>query len=667
MAVVNKFNVNNKQVTLDADIIENMSANDVSYNSSLQYDDNTVGDKLSELSQQVIYDVTVNNDGVTFTSLSELLSSENLSTLIPSTVRCGGMSIRFLNSSDNKYIQARCMAQNFTTDVTQWQGVDDGPTAASDNLVKSSGVYNYLRNYVEKSISENIINSQKCTYGCIFGRDGSIISGFSQTEYCISDYIPVNGQNITANSFNRDGYSSFVVYNQIKELRTIVNSSTYTYQQGDYYVRICFKWDNKVHNIRANYGDVLLDYVEYSPIYGYLDGVRKLENDIHITSDNLSPTIIKPKKSFNDITTTFKSVFTALQLVQKFTGKWFISSFIYKTTGSTLEIYKCLIEDNILVNKGFYETISLKSEWLAPEYGTNVYVVPYLKEIDFIPAVKFFFADNLTINDNGYIAAGQNISIKDKHAIAFGIIGAPPIEDSEITSISNYVFPVRGKTIGFLGDSITEMGYYVHSLSTLCECTCINYGIAATHIAATGTAWDEQKPPFEHRVSEMSNDLDAVVVFGGTNDFGHPNTAVFGEFTDYTDQNKYTFYAGLHRMCKQLYNKYRGKPIIIMLPIHHGYEVDTPEVIFNDDDTITEGTNPTTHKTFLDYVKAIKEVASYYSFFVIDAYAESGLNPCLETSDARYYFTDGLHPSSTGGLRLAKFMKPELEKIFNSI
>ena len=49
MAIVNKFNVNREQVTLDADIIENMSANDVSYNSSLQYDENTVGDKLSEL------------------------------------------------------------------------------------------------------------------------------------------------------------------------------------------------------------------------------------------------------------------------------------------------------------------------------------------------------------------------------------------------------------------------------------------------------------------------------------------------------------------------------------------------------------------------------------------------------------------------------------------
>ena len=53
MAVVNKFNVNNKQVTLDADIIENMSANDVSYNDSSQYKESTVGKKLSELVLEV--------------------------------------------------------------------------------------------------------------------------------------------------------------------------------------------------------------------------------------------------------------------------------------------------------------------------------------------------------------------------------------------------------------------------------------------------------------------------------------------------------------------------------------------------------------------------------------------------------------------------------------
>ena len=141
MSIVNKFNVNKQQVTLDADIIENMSANDVSYNASTQYDENTVGDKLSKLNQQVIYDVTENNDGATFDSLSELLSSENLSTLIPSTVKCGGMSIRFVNSSDNKYVQYRYMGTETTgnpnpfINAANWQGVDDKPTAESENVL----------------------------------------------------------------------------------------------------------------------------------------------------------------------------------------------------------------------------------------------------------------------------------------------------------------------------------------------------------------------------------------------------------------------------------------------------------------------------------------------------------------------------------------------------
>ena len=50
--------------------------------------------------------------------------------------------ITYVHTNDNKYIQARLMANAFTTDVTQWQGVDDEPTAVSSNLVKSDGIFN---------------------------------------------------------------------------------------------------------------------------------------------------------------------------------------------------------------------------------------------------------------------------------------------------------------------------------------------------------------------------------------------------------------------------------------------------------------------------------------------------------------------------------------------
>ena len=88
-------------------------------------------EKVKEIGQQVIYDVTKNNptagpnnDGK-FESLSALLSDENLSTLIPVVVRCGGMSIRFVQSSDNKYVQYRLMADDWSTDTDDWSISDE--------------------------------------------------------------------------------------------------------------------------------------------------------------------------------------------------------------------------------------------------------------------------------------------------------------------------------------------------------------------------------------------------------------------------------------------------------------------------------------------------------------------------------------------------------------
>lgn len=129
-----------------------------------------VSDIVNELESQVIYDVTANNDGVTFGSLSALLSDENLSTLIPSTVRCGGMSIRFIQGSvpnfGNKYVQYRLTNQSWSIDVYDWQeigsaefstgekvsetGIDDEPTAGSDNLITSGSVVTIQKGNLKK-------------------------------------------------------------------------------------------------------------------------------------------------------------------------------------------------------------------------------------------------------------------------------------------------------------------------------------------------------------------------------------------------------------------------------------------------------------------------------------------------------------------------------------
>lgn len=100
---------------------------------------------VNKLSTEIIYDVSAHNDCAVFGSLQDLLSSSNLSTLIPTSVRHGGMSIRFVQSSDNKYVQYRLIADTFNTNIANWQGVDDEPTAGSENLVKSGGVFDEMQ------------------------------------------------------------------------------------------------------------------------------------------------------------------------------------------------------------------------------------------------------------------------------------------------------------------------------------------------------------------------------------------------------------------------------------------------------------------------------------------------------------------------------------------
>lgn len=83
-----------------------------------------------EVEQAKIFDVSVYNNGAVFESIQALLCSSNLSTLIPTSVRHGGMTIRFIQGSeqgsDNKYVQYRLKAQDFTTDTTQWVIADEG-------------------------------------------------------------------------------------------------------------------------------------------------------------------------------------------------------------------------------------------------------------------------------------------------------------------------------------------------------------------------------------------------------------------------------------------------------------------------------------------------------------------------------------------------------------
>ena len=214
---------------------------------------------------------------------------------------------------------------------------------------------------------------------------------------------------------------------------------------------------------------------------------------------------------------------------------------------------------------------------------------------------------------------------------------------------------LKGTKINFLGDSITEgAGTSSHDkmFTMLIEreygAICQNYGIGGTRIARQKTPTEEKfDRDFISRVPEMDNDADIVVVFGGTNDFGHGD-APLGTMNDRTP---YTFYGALHCLYTALTEKYPDVPVVILTPLHRWNE-DSPK-----------GDNkPEPVGTLKEYVNIIREVAEYYSLPVLDLFKESGLQPKIPVIQQKYV-PDGLHPNDDGNAILAHKIARFLETL----
>lgn len=206
---------------------------------------------------------------------------------------------------------------------------------------------------------------------------------------------------------------------------------------------------------------------------------------------------------------------------------------------------------------------------------------------------------------------------------------------------------LKGKKIVFLGDSITEGACatsldksYWGVLGSLSGAIVRGYGIGGTRIAEQMVKTDapEDKLPFITRVDKMDEDADIVVVFGGTNDYGHGD-APLGKMTDRTDD---TFYGAMHNLCKALIERYPNSLIVIMTPMHRTNE-----------ESLVNERGVRNVATLKEYVYAEKQVAEYYSLPILDMYAMGYLNPNVPIIK-KIYMTDGLHPNDAGHELIAK-------------
>ena len=205
---------------------------------------------------------------------------------------------------------------------------------------------------------------------------------------------------------------------------------------------------------------------------------------------------------------------------------------------------------------------------------------------------------------------------------------------------------LKGLKINVLGDSITfgvgtsdQKYVYWNLLNTEDGAIARGYGIRGTRIARQQKP-TVQAPDFDKyyrtRVAEMDPEADVVLVFGGTNDYGHGD-APLGCMSDRTDD---TFYGAMHNLCLDLIRKYPDAVIVFLTPTHRLEE----HRAINEYGVRNVG-------CLEDYVNIIQEVAAFYGLPVVDLYRTSGLQPEVEELREKYN-PDGLHPSDAGNRRI---------------
>lgn len=239
-------------------------------------------------------------------------------------------------------------------------------------------------------------------------------------------------------------------------------------------------------------------------------------------------------------------------------------------------------------------------------------------------------------------------------------IGSASNEDIKLTS------QLKGKKLGLLGDSIAANGGFFNTLMAEVEASGGKNVAVGGWFYSEDTGVDNEYPAdttkgIYRQIANLDGDEDVIIIWAGTNDFGHGHN--IGElFT--VDENKVrqpttnlaTLYGGFHNAIKLLYEKYTYIPIIVCIPLQR--------VIGSGDTYPTSSRDANQRGLYMtEYQEAIRKAAEYYSIPVFESGAMTNLDPHNEYIYSTY-LPDGLHPNASGhaiiGKALAKFINNNL-------
>ena len=203
-----------------------------------------------------------------------------------------------------------------------------------------------------------------------------------------------------------------------------------------------------------------------------------------------------------------------------------------------------------------------------------------------------------------------------------------------------YLYPTYGKICGWLGDSITAGGYATYGGKYLQLSESVNYGISGSMIAKHT---DENASGNQHTISvryaEMRNDLDILIIAGGTNDFS--NSIPIGTEED---ENNLTLLGALRILCDGLLEKYPDKTIIFLSPINRN---------INGNNKNEAGV------TFDEFCDILEKYVRKRGFYCICGREVCGFDAYIP-SQKTLFTADGLHLTSAGYDRVMSRMAKQI-------
>lgn len=238
----------------------------------------------------------------------------------------------------------------------------------------------------------------------------------------------------------------------------------------------------------------------------------------------------------------------------------------------------------------------------------------------------------------------------------------------------------KGKTICFLGDSITE-GVGVVPGERYFEFLSKELGFTACGYGVNGARYVDLYEQALRMKKEFGSNTDAIFIFAGTNDF-FLNTPP-GEWFNYAEEDVAalknddgtplkietrkvrqfnfdtdTYKGSINRLMSFLKHNYAEKQIFMLTPLHRAYAEFGPLNI-----QYSEMYSNSLGIFFDEYVNAIREAAQIWAAELIDMYSISGLYPLYDESAGKYFChidTDRLHPNKEGHKKIAEILKRKI-------